>query len=91
MTSTSVNLQYDREKNEYIPLMTQIHPQYNDFIEPINLVFITEDDKIELSPPKLYNVPNKHKTDSDSFPFVLQIYIGALSVIGLYVVYRYVK
>jgi hypothetical protein len=88
MTSQSVNLQYDRDKNEYIPILKQPQSQYNT-IQPLNMVFITEDERILLSPPKRDNPVNNNETDN--FPFVLQLYIGALSVIGLYVVYRYVK
>ena len=29
MTSQSVNLQYDRDKNEYIPILKQTQTQYN--------------------------------------------------------------
>jgi hypothetical protein len=88
MTSQSVNLQYDRDKNEYIPILKQTQTQYNT-VQPLNMIFITEDERIALSPPKRNTRVNNNETAS--FPFVLQLYIGTLSVIGLYVVYRYVK
>jgi hypothetical protein len=53
-------------------------------------------DKAEQSGPLFYVVPQHHPKEifvdvpghQQKIPFVLKLYIGGLSVIGLYIVYR---
>ena len=93
MKESFVKLEYDPQQNNFYSVASDptAMSSSTSSLQPLQLVFLTEDERKQLSPPSSISPSSRRPPVSGSdykMPPMIQLYIGTLSVLGLFIVYR---
>ena len=93
MREPFVKLQYNSEQNNFYSITNDSTPiiSSTSSLQPLQMIFLTEDERKQLSPPSSISPSSRKQAISSTdyqMPPIIQLYIGTLSILGLFIVYR---
>lgn len=89
-----IHLEYDEESKEYVSTIvgSSVTASHSRNQIPMNMVVLSEDEKRTMSANKPQRKGHmNHFSKKPSMPTIFQTYMGALTIVGLYVVFRYTQ
>lgn len=92
MKEPFVHLEYDEESKEFISTIVGNGNPYKPVPMPITI--LSEQEKLRLgstSKPMRKGTSNTTHPKINTLPILFQTYVGALTIVGLYMVYKYTQ